>query len=163
MKIQLLRFQALLLATLTVGMKLAHTLELGPKLQWSADLYFPVQTSLYRYFATLGPIFDVGAILSILTLALMLRKDRAFALTLTALGLMLVSLGIWAGAVGPANKVLQAWAQTQVVPADWTVWRDRWQYGQAGCFVFDTLGYCALLASVLRGDAPGSLPPQRPA
>ena len=79
------------------------------------------------------------------------------------LGLMLVSLGIWAGAVGPANKVLQAWAQTQVVPADWTVWRDRWQYGQAGCFVFDTLGYCALLASVLRGDAPGSLPPQRPA
>lgn len=154
MKIQLLRFQALLLATLTVGMKLAHTLELGPKLQWGADLYFPVQTSLYRYFATLGPVFDVGAILSIIALAVLLREDRALSLTLAALALMLVSLGIWAVEVGPANKVIQLWLQTQTVPPDWTVWRDQWQYGQAGCFVFDTLGYCALLASTLRGSAP---------
>lgn len=150
MNIQALRFLGLLLAALTVGMKLAHTLELGPKLAWGPELYFPVQTSLYRYFALLGPVFDIGAILAIGTLSGLLRKTRDFAPTLAALLLMFASLGIWAAFVGPANRQLMVWAQSAVVPTDWMHWRAQWQYGQAACFVFDTLGFCSLLISVLR-------------
>jgi hypothetical protein len=52
-----LTFTAILLAALAMGMHLAHVLELGPKLGWDITLYLPVQTSLYKLFGTIGPVF----------------------------------------------------------------------------------------------------------
>ena len=153
MNIRTLRFIALVLAALTVGMKLAHTLELPVKLEWGADLYFPVQTALYRYFAIFGPIVDLGAIIALSVLVFQLRGKPAFTLTAIGLGSMLVSLAIWALIVGPANAQITTWLTTHTVPADWMVWRARWQYGQAGCFVFDLTGFCCVLLAALR-DTP---------
>ena len=150
MKIRILRFLALALAALTVGMKLAHVLELGPKLAWGADLYFPVQTTLYRAFAVFGPIVDLGAIGCVVALVSMLRGKPSFALTVAGLVAMLGSLAIWLLAVAPANGHLVSWVGSHSIPEDWMQWRNQWQWGQVGCFVFDFSGFLLLLLSVLR-------------
>ena len=150
MSLRALRFLALVFAALTVGMKLAHTLELPVKLEWGADLYFPVQTALYRYFAIFGPIVDLGAIIALGGLVFRLRGKPAFTLTALGLGSMLVSLAIWALIVAPASARIAPWSTTHTVPTDWMVWRARWQFGQAGCFAFDFLGFCAVLLGTVR-------------
>lgn len=150
MKIRNFRFGAVVLSALTVGMKLAHVLELGPKLQWDADLYFPVQTTLYKVFAVAGPIVDLGAVACLIALVVILRGRPAFGLTLAALSAMFVSLVIWGAVVAPANAQLSSWISSHTIPADWQVFRDRWQFGQTACFVFDFSGFLLLLLSVLR-------------
>ena len=75
-------FTALLLAALAMGMHFAHVLELGPKLQWDAGLYLPVQTSLYKLFGSIGPVIEIGALIVISLLAFMIRNRQiAFKLT----------------------------------------------------------------------------------
>ncbi|MCE9599322.1 MAG: hypothetical protein K8S54_15265 [Spirochaetia bacterium] len=154
MKIKVLRFLALVFAALTVGMRLAHVLELGPKMAWDADLYFSVQSTLYRFFAIVGPIVDVGAIISIIALVVILRGRTSFSLTAAALIALLASLAIWLIVVAPAHGHLATWIGSHTVPDDWMHWRNQWQFGQAGCFVFDLSGFMLLLLSVIR-DTPG--------
>jgi hypothetical protein len=150
MPLKIVRFLVLLLAALTVGMKFAHVLELAPKLQWNAELYFPVQTSLYRLFGTVGPVIDVSAVLSAAVLAYMLRKRSAFRLVLAGVAMMLLSLLVWLIIVAPASMTLNAWLTTSSVPADWMRWRDQWQYGQTGSFAFDLTGFCIFVAAMIR-------------
>jgi hypothetical protein len=63
---------------------------------------------------------------------------------------MLLSLLIWVIFVLPANAPLNEWQASSVVPADWTQWRDQWQYGQLASFVCDLIAYCVVLFSVVR-------------
>jgi hypothetical protein len=152
------RFIVLILAALTVGMKFAHVLELGPKLAWdSAELYLTVQTSLYQVFGTLGPIIDVATILLAFLLVFLLRRHAAFRLTLAGAAAFTVSLIIWLLVVAPVNPHFADWTVTGVVPPDWAVWRAQWQYGQVGSFVFDLIGFGTLLFSVIR-ETPDSKP-----
>lgn len=146
-----LRFAAVLLAALTLGMKLAHVLELPPKLAWTdGELYLTVQTSLYQVFGTLGPIVDVGAILAAFALAFLLRRTPAFRITLAGAICFVLSMLVWLLVVAPANPHFAEFTATGAVPADWMNWRAQWQYGQAGSFVFDLLGFCALVWSLIR-------------
>ncbi len=145
-----LRLLALILAALTVGMKLAHLLELAPKLQWDASLYFPVQTTLYRVFGVAGPVVDFGAIGCLLALTILLRGRMSFPLTTAALAGMVVSVAIWLVVVAPANGPLTSWTAARAVPPDWIYWRARWQFGQAACFVFDFAAFVVLSVSILR-------------
>jgi hypothetical protein len=149
MKTRTLRFVSLLLAALAMGMHLAHALELAPKLQWDAGLYLPVQTSLYEWFGKIGPIFEVGALISISILAYLLGKNRpAFRFTLTSSISIVLALLVWVLFVLPANaQILQM--QQVSPPADWTYWRDQWQYGQAGIFLLHLIGFSSLIWSIL--------------
>lgn len=149
MSLKVIRFVVLVLAALTVGMKFAHVLELAPKLEWNADLYFPVQTSLYRLYGTIGPVLDVGAVLTTGLLAFMLRGQRGFRYTLTAVGFMIVSLIIWLIVVAPASMLINQWTTTNAVPADWMMLRNQWQFGQTGSFLFDLSGFCTLVISLI--------------
>lgn len=152
---QSLRFIAILLAALAMGMHLAHAMELAPKLQWSPDLYLAVQSTLYLWFGRIGPVIEFGALLAVALLTLRLRGRRpAFALTATATAMLVLSLATWAVVVLPANTQIGMWPSAVVsgvaaAPADWMHWRDQWQYGQAGIFVLHLIGFCALLRSVL--------------
>lgn len=145
-----LPFAALVFAALTVGMKFAHLLELLPKLSWPADLYFPVQNSLYKFFGIVGPIVDILAILLILVLVIAARKQPDFSPRLISLMAMLVSLAVWALMVAPANRGLTSWLTEHQIPVSWEELRNRWQYGQAICFTFDFSGFCVLLFSSLK-------------
>lgn len=149
MSLRVWRFIVLVLAALTVGMKFAHLLELFPKLQWDAELYVQVQTSLYQVFGTLGPVIDVGAVLSAFALAYWVHRLPGFKLTVVGAGAMVLSLVVWLVVVAPASMNINTWAATNI-PADWMVWRNQWQFGQVGSFALDVTGFCLLLASVLR-------------
>jgi hypothetical protein len=145
-----LRFVVLLLSTLTVGMKLAHVLELPPKLQLTPETYIAIQSQLYQLFGTLGPIIDVSMVIAALILVAQVRRLPAFRYTALGAGAMILSLVVWALVVLPANMPLNAWASSGTMPADWMRWRDQWQYGQLASFVCDVLGYCFVLFSVIR-------------
>lgn len=153
MNIQSLRFSAILLAALAMGMHLAHALELPPKLAWDAGLYQAVQSTLYVWFGRIGPVLEVGALLLVTALAWRLRgRGAVFILTMLSATMLVLSLATWALVVMPANAQLLQWQASGVAPADWSHWRGQWQYGQAGIFVLHLIGFSALLCSVLRED-----------
>lgn len=150
MSIKTLRLLTIVLAALAMGMHLAHALELPPKLAWEPDLYLTVQMSLYRLFGTLGPIFELGALLGTALLASRLRHRPAFPLTLASSVAILLSLTVWLLFVLPANGQINAWASTQVAPPDWMRWRAQWQIAQAASFGIHLLGFTALVYSVVK-------------
>jgi hypothetical protein len=150
MRIRVVRFVTAFLGALSMGMHLAHALELGPKLAWPAELYIQVQTSLYVMFGTIGPIFEVGTLIMASILALMLRGRRpAFQLTLVEVGAVVASLIVWLVWVMAANTHINAWAASGVVPDDWARWRDQWQIAQTATFFLHIIGLSALWWSFL--------------
>jgi hypothetical protein len=154
-KMRTWRFISLLLAALAMGMHLAHALELAPKLQWDAALYVPVQTTLYEWFGKVGPIFEVGALISVSILAYQLRTRRpAFQFTLVSSVGIVLALLVWVLFVLPANsQIVQI--DPASIPADWSTWRDQWQYGQAGIFILHLVGFSSLSWSVIRETKEG--------
>ena len=54
------RFLTLVLAALALTMTSAHVLELPQKMAYPPDLYAAVNTTLYRYFATVGAVWEYG-------------------------------------------------------------------------------------------------------
>jgi uncharacterized PurR-regulated membrane protein YhhQ (DUF165 family) len=70
------RFIALVLAALALTMESAHVLELPQKLQYSAEMYAAVNSTLYRYFAIVGSAYQIGAVLAAGLLAFFLRRHR---------------------------------------------------------------------------------------
>jgi hypothetical protein len=150
MNLKALRFVVLVLSTLTVGMKFAHVLELTPKLALPPETYITVQTQLYQLFGSIGPIIDIAMVLGAIILAFHVYPRKAFPYTVIGVVAMLLSLGIWALFVLPANMPLNDWQASGVMPADWMRWRDQWQYGQLASFVCDLIGYGFILFSVVR-------------
>jgi hypothetical protein len=150
MTIRTLRFITILLASLAMGMHLAHVLELPPKLMLAPELYLAIQTRLYGLFGSVGPVFEVGALLGAAALAYQLRGTPAFPFTLTSAAAVLLSLAVWLVFVLPVNGPINQWAATQVTPPDWMRLRSQWQFAQAGIFVFHLVGFSALVYSVLR-------------
>jgi hypothetical protein len=74
-----LRFATLLLAALSLTMESAHVLELPQKMQYDAQMYSAVNTTLYRYFAYVGAFYQLGAIVAALALAFLVRRrERSF-------------------------------------------------------------------------------------
>lgn len=147
MSIKIWRFIALLLTALTMGMHLAHVLELPPKLQWDAELYRTVQTSLYPLFGSIGPFLDIGAIIALFVLAYLVRSRT----TIAAAVIMLLGLIVWGLVVGPAAMQINGW---ETIPVDWANWRSQWQYGQAVNFVLDIIAFSLLTISILMETPP---------
>ncbi|PJZ76452.1 hypothetical protein [Leptospira neocaledonica] len=144
-----IRFFALILAALTLGMRFAHVMEAAPKLHWEADLYFQVQTSLYKYFAIIGPIVQIGSILLIFTIAYFSKGTRSFRYTVLSGASFIFSLGVWFLFVAPATSQIKEWTITHTIPEHWNNIRSAWQFGQVGAFSFDFLAFCLLASSVL--------------
>ncbi|MGJ4747993.1 hypothetical protein ACQV5M_16665 [Leptospira sp. SA-E8] len=144
-----IRFFALILAALTLGMRFAHVMEAGPKLHWEADLYFQVQTSLYKYFAIIGPIVQIGSILLIFTIAYLSKGTKSFRYTVLSGFSFIFSLGVWFLFVAPAASHIKEWTITHTIPEHWSSIRSAWQFGQVGAFSFDFLAFCLLVSSVL--------------
>ncbi|MEI1279465.1 hypothetical protein V6Z05_14145 [Leptospira venezuelensis] len=143
------RFFALILAALTLGMRFAHVMEAEPKLHWEAELYFQVQTSLYKYFAIIGPIVQVGSILLIFTIAYLSKGAKSFRYSILSAFSFVFSLGVWFFFVAPASSQIKEWTVTHTIPEHWNSIRSAWQFGQVGAFSFDFLAFCLLTAAVI--------------
>lgn len=156
------RFICLLFAALGLILGGAHVLELPPRMDYEAELYATVTSTLYRLFGSVGAFLQVGSILSAAVLAFLVRGRPSFRLTLFGtLGLVL-SLVLWITLVAPVNA---AWLQVmqsapESVPSAYERLRPRWEYGHVAAFAAWFIGFTLLLLSVIQ-ETPRDRPGQR--
>jgi hypothetical protein len=152
MSLTVWRFATLMLAALSLTMESAHVLELPQKMQYEAQMYAAVNGSLYRYFAIVGGVYQIGSIVAASVLAWLVRNRRpAFRWTLAGASSLVLAFGIWLAVVAPVNaEVGEALRSApQAVPALWMELRQRWEYGHAAGFVVQLAGLAALVVSLL--------------
>jgi hypothetical protein len=152
MLLRVWRFATVMLAGLTLTMTSAHVLELPQKMQYDAQMYSAVNTTLYRYFAVVGGAYAVSSILAAFVLAFLLRRRRQpFRLTLAGAICLLLAFGSWLILVAPVNnEIAQALATApENVPLLWMQLRERWEYGHALGFIITLTGFGLLVFSLL--------------
>ena len=151
----------IVLAALALTMESAHVLELPQKMQYDAQMYTAVNTTLYRYFAIVGGVYQVSSIMMAAVLTFLVRKRwPSFGWTLTGACCLLLAFGIWLAVVAPVNGRVAAvfWSALESVPAVWMRLRNQWEYGHVAGFIVQLVGLCTLVLSVLV-ETPQS-PPQ---
>jgi hypothetical protein len=165
MVLRVWRFITCVLTALALTMESAHVLELPQKMQYDAPMYSAVNTTLYRYFAIVGGVYQLGSIVAAVVLAFLVRQHRpSFGWTLAGALCLLLAFGIWLAVVAPVNgEVAEALRSVpESVPAVWMRLRYRWEYGHAAGFVVQLCGLCALVLSVLV-ETPKDAPRERAA
>ena len=101
--------------------------------------YFVAQ-GVYRGWALFGFVL-CGALIANLTLAVMLREQRApFWLALAAFALIAVTLAVFFAWTYPANQATSDWT---VAPDDWRELRVRWEYLHAVNAVLTFVALCS--------------------
>lgn len=136
---------AFIFAALSLGPALAHLLELPNKIGLPRDQYFIVQT-IYNGWALLG-IVVVGALLSILALAIALRRERGPMIwaVVALLCIAAAQLVFWTYTY-PVNVATTNWTQ---IPPNWEELRSQWEYSHAAGSMFTLASMMALVMSVL--------------
>ena len=145
------RFTTVLLTALSAGLSFAHLLELPPRI-----FYFDVQLwvatttkGLYALFGTVGAFVEVGSILTATVLTLLVRgRSPAFRPTLTGAVLVALAFALWLIFVAPVNAELATWTPT-AYPADWSRYRDRWEYAHATNAVIKIAALSSLVLSLI--------------
>jgi hypothetical protein len=147
------RFFAVLLNALALTMTSAHVLELPQKMGYDAAMYAAVNTTLYRYFAIVGGVYQIGGIVAALVMTVLLRREpRTFKWALAGTLLLILAFISWLLLVQPVNREVAAAlvASPESVPSLWLRLRNRWEYGHLTGFVIHVLGFCAVVFSVVR-------------
>jgi hypothetical protein len=144
------RFLALMLAALSLSPSIAHLLELPQRMKFDQQLWVQVTVfeNVYRLFGSVGAVFEIGAILAAIVLTVLVRKHRSFYWTLAGAALLGVALISWLLFVAPMNAEFAQWL-TNPVPANWTRYRDQWEYTHAVNAVIKLLALSFLVISVL--------------
>jgi hypothetical protein len=140
------RFITIVLTALLMGATFCHVLEWPAKMRYPAELYLTFHRTLYVAFGppNIGVFIEAGAILAAVTLVFLTRKRRpAFYLTLAGAASLAAGLAVYLAFVEPANVAMKAMS-IDSPPADWTRWRDQWEYGHMAHFIFHLLGFSAL-------------------
>ena len=152
--VRIVRFLSFLLVGLTLGAGLAHLFALPNKIGLPGDAYLMVQ-QIYSGWVLLD-LIAVGALGTLGALALMVRRrPRTLALTLVAFLTMAAAQAVFWALSYPADQATQGWT---VLPANWPVLRDQWEYSHAAGAGLELMAFVALVASVLLRDHPP--PPQ---
>jgi hypothetical protein len=151
-----MRFVAVMLAALTLGLGFCHLLQLPLRLGWNQYLWVgsTVQGGLYAASGTVGALVFVATVIALGLHAYFVREhDRpGFKLALSAALLFALALALWWVLVYPVNVELAKWINGPV-PSDWTDYRSRWEWGQASIALVELAGFAALVGSVL-ADTP---------
>jgi hypothetical protein len=156
MLLKVTRFVAIMLAALTLGLSFCHLMQLPARMGWDQYLWVgsTVQGGLYNLFGSIGAVIDVATVIALALLAYFVREHGrpGFRLALAAAILFALALVLWWVLVYPVNVELAKWVNGPV-PADWTDYRSRWEWGHAIISVVELAGFAALVASVL-ADTP---------
>ncbi|WP_423147841.1 hypothetical protein [Rubrolithibacter danxiaensis] len=111
--VRIVRFFALLFTALALSITSAHVLEMPQKMQYTKELYSVVNTTMYHYFAVIGGVYCIGAILFSISLVFLTRKYRqTFGWALTGSIFNLLWLISWLLIVLPVNNNISAALQT---------------------------------------------------
>jgi hypothetical protein len=147
MGLSVVRFLAVVLTALTLVPSGAHLLEMPHKISLSSDAYFMAQ-QLYAGWWLTG-VLHIAALIAILTLAVMVRRDR-YRLTLAgiAAAAILVFFAIFFTWTFPANQATANWMQ---VPSDWEQLRRAWEISHAANAAILFVALCAVVLAAI-GD-----------
>jgi hypothetical protein len=149
MMLRISRFLAIYLTALTLALTFSHLLEMPSKMQYGPALYMAVQRTLYSHFAAVGAPAEIGAVFFLVVLCIALRQRGAiFYLVLLATICVAGGLALWFALVFPANSRTAQWSGLPL-PANWTVVRQRWEYGHAASAVLDLIGFGVLVLSTV--------------
>lgn len=159
MPLKAVRFAAVMLAALTLGLSLCHLMQLPSRIGWDQYLWVgsTVQGGLYALFGSVGAVIFVATVIALALNAFLVREHGrpGFRLALAAAGLFALALALWWVLVYPVTVELAKWVDGPV-PADWTDYRARWEWGHAIIALVELAGFAALVGSVL-ADTPRNL------
>ena len=128
---KLFRSSLLWVLALAMGLAWAHLLEMPAKMRLDPELYVLLDRTLYPYFAYVGGIAEVLAVVGCLALCGLSRRRRQdLVLACLAAACAAAALGVWFAVVAPMNAEMSRWT-TATIPADFTKVRDRWENGHA--------------------------------
>jgi len=130
---------------------MTHLLELPQRMRFDQQLWVKVTVfeNLYRLFGSVGAVFEITAILTAIGLAFLVRKrGSTFYWTLGGAILLVLAFVSWIMFVAPMNAEFAKWLTTPI-PADWTRYRDQWEYAHAVNAFVKIMGLSLLLISVL--------------
>lgn len=142
---------SLVLMALSLGTSWSHVLQIRGKAGWDGLMWRTVMETLYRDYATLGAVAELGAILAAWALVVALWRRRQPGRRWALAGALLVSFaffGLWIGMIAPTNAVLATWTPA-TVPADWTRWRDSWELWHAVIAAVKALAFMTLAMGAL--------------
>lgn len=152
MPLKVFRFVVVMLAALTLGLSFCHLMQLPARMAWDQYLWVgsTVQGGLYATFGTIGALINVLAVIGLLLLGYLVRNRSLTVFRLTAFAALAYAAGLilWWAEIYPVNVELAKWVDGPV-PADWTEWRSRWEWGHALIAVLDLFGFGALAASLI--------------
>ena len=150
------RFVATMLGALTLGLGFCHLMQLPSRLGWDQYLWVgsTVQGGLYAMFGSVGAVIFVATVIALGLNAYFTREHErpGFGLALIAALLFALALVLWWVVVYPVNVELAKWVNGPV-PADWTDYRARWEWGHAIIAAVELIGFGTLIGAVL-ADTP---------
>jgi hypothetical protein len=153
-----IRFVAIMLAALTLGLGFCHLMQLPSRMGWDQYLWVgsTVQGGLYAAFGSVGAVIFLATVIALGLLAYLTREHGrpGSRPALAAALLFALALVLWWVLVYPVNVELAKWV-TGPVPADWVTYRSRWEWGHAVIALTELLGFAALILAVL-ADTPRS-------
>jgi hypothetical protein len=119
----------------------------------SPELYVMLHRTLYPNFGRIAGTAEGMALLSVIALTWRVRRTLVlFRATLSSAILLVLSHVVFWVFVYRANTTMAAWPLDQI-PADWTSWRDRWEYAHATRAGLTLVALSLLVTSLQRKSA----------
>jgi hypothetical protein len=145
------RFITLMLASFSLSLSMTHLLELPQRMRFDQQLWVKVTVfeNVYRLFGSVGAVFEITAIVTAIVLVFLVRKrGSTFYWTLGGAILLVLAFVSWIMFIAPMNAEFAKWL-TNPIPADWTRYRDQWEYSHAINALIKIMGLSLLVISVL--------------
>ena len=145
------RFITLMLASFSLSLSMTHLLELPQRMRFDQQLWVKVTVfeNVYRLFGSVGSVFEITAILTAIVLVFLVRRrGSTFYWTLGGAILLVLAFVSWIMFVAPMNAEFAKWL-TNPIPADWTRYRDQWEYAHAVNAFIKIIGLSLLVISML--------------
>lgn len=153
MRVRVVLFVSLTLTALTLAPLYAHVLEWSGKAELSGAEWLEVQHHLYGGYAISGAITEMLGLLSMLTLAFLVRNHRGRLVLAAIAALCFVGmLAVFAVGNNPINTQIASWTMS-TLPRGWQHTRDAWQTFHAISAALAAVAFGALLIAALRGPA----------
>ena len=148
------RFFTIMLVALSMGMAFSHLLEMPAKMAYDGVLWLKLLKTLYWGYGTIGAVIEVGAVITSVVLAYLVRHHhKVFIWTLTGAICMVAAHVSWWIWVRPVNvRLFPLTAAT--LPTNWMQLRNQWEYTHAARAILQIIALGTLTISVLI-DIPG--------
>lgn len=140
-----------MLTSFSLSLSMTHLLELPQRMQFDRQLWVRVTVfeNVYKLFGSVGAAFEITAILTAIVLAFLVRKHGStFSWTLSGAIFLVLAFVSWIVFIAPMNVEFAKWL-TNPIPADWTRYRDQWEYAHAINALIKIIGLSLLVISVL--------------